>query len=85
MKRADQDGAAAVAGRVIDGSGYDTEGARVHWAIRALFLWGHRRLLFRVTAISLLLSVTLLFFVIPKRYTSIASIMPPDSGAPARC
>lgn len=72
-----------VAGRVIDRVGYDTEGARVHWATRALFLWGHRRLLFRVTAISLLLSVTLLFFVIPKRYTSITSIMPPDSGGGA--
>lgn len=68
-------------GRVIDRSGYDTEGARAHWAVRALFLWGYRRLLFRVTAISLLLSVTLSFFVIPKRYTSIASIMPPDSGS----
>lgn len=81
MKRADQDGAAAVAGRVIDRAGYDADGARVHWAVRALFLWGHRRLLFRVTAISLLLSVTLSFFVIPKRYTSITSIMPPDSGS----
>lgn len=53
---------------------------RAHWAIRALFLWGYRRLLFRVTAISLLLSVVLCFFVIPKRYTAVASIMPPDSG-----
>ncbi len=53
---------------------------RVHWAARALFLWGYRRLLLRVTAISLLLSVTLCFFVIPKRYTASASIMPPDSG-----
>jgi capsule polysaccharide export protein KpsE/RkpR len=65
----------------MDRSGYDTQGVRVHWAVRALFLWGHRRLLFRVTAISLLLSVTLSFFVIPKRYTAIASIMPPDSGS----
>lgn len=53
---------------------------RAHWAVRALFLWGYRRLLFRVTAISLLLSVVLCFFVIPKRYTAEASIMPPDSG-----
>ncbi len=81
MKLAEQDGATAVAGRVIDRPGYDTEGARVHWAVRALFLWGHRRLLLRVTAISLLLSVILCFFVIPKRYTAIASIMPPDSGS----
>ena len=81
VKLAEQDGTTAVAGRVIDRSGYEIEAARVHWAVRALFLWGHRRLLFRVTAISLLLSVVFSFFVIPKRYTSIASIMPPDSGS----
>ena len=81
MKRAEQDGTTTVAGRVIDRSGYDTEGVRVHWAVRALFLWGHRRLLIRVTAISLLLSVVLSFFVIPKSYTAVATIMPPDSGS----
>lgn len=79
VKSADQDGATAVAGRVSRSS-YDTGDLRGHWAMRALFLWGYRRLLLRVTAISLLLSVTLLFFIIPKRYTSVASIMPPDSG-----
>jgi capsule polysaccharide export protein KpsE/RkpR len=81
VKRAEQDGTTAVAGRVIDRSSYDIEGARVHWAVRALFLWGYRRLLFRVTAVSLLLSIIFSFFVIPKRYTAIASIMPPDSGS----
>ena len=80
VKRADQDGATAIAGRVIDTSSYHVEEARVPWANRALFLWSHRRLLFRVTAIALLLSVVFSFFVIPKRYTSIASIMPPQSG-----
>ena len=80
MKRTDQDGATAVAGRVLDRTEYQAEAVRAHWAIRALFLWGYRRLLFRVTAISLLLSVVLCFFVIPKRYTAVASIMPPDSG-----
>ena len=78
VRHADQDAATAVAARVIDRPG--SEGARVHWAVRALFLWSHRRLLFRVAAISLVVSVTLAFFVIPKRYTSVASIMPPDSG-----
>lgn len=81
MRRAEQDGTTAVAGLVRDRSGYDIEGARVHWAVRALFLWGHRRLLLRVTVISLALSVILCFFVIPKQYTSIATIMPPDSGS----
>lgn len=81
MKRAEQDDTTVVAGRVIDRSGYDTQGVRVHWAVRALFLWGHRRLLLRVTAISLLLSVVYSFLVIPKRYTAITTIMPPDSGS----
>ena len=80
MKRTDQDGATAVAGRVIDRSDYQSDAARTHWAIRALFLWGYRRLLFRVTAVSLVLSVVLCFFVIPKSYTAVESIMPPDSG-----
>jgi capsule polysaccharide export protein KpsE/RkpR len=80
VKRTDQDGATAVAGRVIDRTDYQAEAVRTHWAVRALFLWGYRWLLFRVTAISLLASVILCFFVIPKRYTSVATIMPPDSG-----
>lgn len=53
------------------------------WAIRAMLLWKHRRRLARVTAISLIVSFGIAF-VIPKRYTSTTSIMPPDqqsSGA----
>jgi capsule polysaccharide export protein KpsE/RkpR len=54
-----------------------------HWAIRATLLWKHRRLLTRVTAIAFLVSLSLAF-LIPKRYKSSGSIMPPDqqsSGA----
>ena len=54
-----------------------------HWAVRALLLWQHRHMLARVTAIAALLSLGIAF-VIPKQYTSSASIMPPDpqgSGA----
>jgi capsule polysaccharide export protein KpsE/RkpR len=50
---------------------------RAHWAVRARLLWDYRRTLWRVTAISLLLSLGIAF-VIPKRYRSAASIMPPD-------
>lgn len=53
------------------------------WAIRALLLWKHRRLLARVTAISLVVSLAIAF-AMPKEYKSSASIMPPDqpnSGA----
>jgi capsule polysaccharide export protein KpsE/RkpR len=54
-----------------------------HWAFRAALLWAHRRMLARVTAISFIVSLCLAF-AIPKRYKSVASIMPPDqqsSGA----
>lgn len=53
------------------------------WAIRALLLWQHRRLLARVAAISLVVSLAIAF-AMPKEYESSASIMPPDqpnSGA----
>lgn len=48
-----------------------------HWAVRAMLLWKHRRMLLRVTAISFLVSVGI-SFAIPKQYKSTASIMPPD-------
>ena len=57
--------------------------AAEHWAVRALLLWKHRRLLARVTLIAFALGVCLAL-IIPKRYKSSASIMPPDqqsSGA----
>lgn len=47
------------------------------WAVRAMLLWEHRRMLARLTAISLLVSVGFAFSI-PKQYTSSASIMPPD-------
>ncbi|HEV2708951.1 MAG TPA: Wzz/FepE/Etk N-terminal domain-containing protein [Edaphobacter sp.] len=47
------------------------------WAIRALLLWRHRRVLARVTAISLLVSLAI-SFAIPRQYKSTTSIMPPD-------
>jgi capsule polysaccharide export protein KpsE/RkpR len=48
-----------------------------HWAVRGALLWKHRRLLARVTAIAFLVSLSLAF-LIPKRYKSSGSIMPPD-------
>jgi capsule polysaccharide export protein KpsE/RkpR len=54
-----------------------------HWAARGMLLWKHRRMLARVTAIAFLVSLCLAF-LIPKRYKSSGSIMPPDqqsSGA----
>jgi capsule polysaccharide export protein KpsE/RkpR len=53
------------------------------WATRALLLWQHRRVLSRLTAISLLVSLGI-SFAIPKQYKSSTSIMPPEqqgSGA----
>jgi uncharacterized protein involved in exopolysaccharide biosynthesis len=48
-----------------------------HWAVRGALLWKHRRLLARVTAIAFVVSLSLAF-LIPKRYKSSGSIMPPD-------
>ncbi len=53
------------------------------WVVRASLLWEHRRLLARVTAIAMAVSLGIAF-VIPKSYKATASIMPPDpesSGA----
>jgi len=53
------------------------------WATRALLLWQHRRMLLRLAAISLLVSLGI-SFAIPKQYKSSTSIMPPEpqgSGA----
>jgi capsule polysaccharide export protein KpsE/RkpR len=47
------------------------------WALRALVLWEHRRMLVRVTGIALVVSLTIAF-LIPKEYKSVASIMPPE-------
>ncbi len=60
-----------------------TPAAHPNWAVRARLLWEHRRMLARVTVISLIVSLAIAF-VIPKRYQSTTSIMPPDqqnSGA----
>lgn len=48
-----------------------------HWASRASLLWKHRRLMAKVTAISLILSLAMAF-TIPKRYKASTRIMPPD-------
>jgi len=53
------------------------------WAVRAMLLWKHRRMLVRVIGISLLVSLGI-SFSIPKQYKSKTSIMPPEqqnSGA----
>ena len=54
-----------------------------HWATRASLLWQHRRILARITAISLAAGLCVAF-AIPKQYTAVTSIMPPDqSGSSA--
>src|SRR5258708_566270 len=53
------------------------------WLVRGPVLWEHRRLIARVAAVSLVVSLVIAF-VIPKRYKSTTRIMPPDqpnSGA----
>ena len=50
---------------------------RPRWAVRTRLLWEHRHMLARVTVIALLLSLGIAF-IIPKQYTSVTSIMPPE-------
>ncbi len=50
---------------------------QAQWAVRAGLLWRHRRLLARVTAVALVVSLVMAF-TIPKRYKSDANILPPD-------
>jgi len=52
-----------------------------NWAVRATLLWRHRKLLARVTIISLIASLAIAF-IIPKQYKATASIMPPDQPGP---
>ncbi len=54
-----------------------------NWVRNANLLWDHRRLLAKVTAVALILSATIAFLT-PKRYESVARLMPPEqpsSGA----
>ena len=44
----------------------------------AEFLWDQRGLLFRALAVGLIVA-TLIAFLIPKRYTAVTQLMPPDS------
>lgn len=54
--------------------------AAPEWVKSATTLWEHRRLLFRIAAISLVLSL-LIAFTLPKRYKSSAQIMPPSNSS----
>jgi uncharacterized protein involved in exopolysaccharide biosynthesis len=48
-----------------------------NWITNATLLWNHRRLLSRITGVTLVLSA-LIAFTLPKQYDSIARLMPPD-------
>ena len=55
----------------------------VNWVVNANVLWSRRRTLFYATSLALLVGLAIAF-AIPKRYQSLARIMPPDqqgSGA----
>lgn len=51
------------------------------WAIRGMLLWKNRRMLLRVVAIALVVSLGIAFSI-PKQYKSVARIMPPDQQSP---
>ena len=51
-----------------------------NWVVNAAVLWDRRRLLLRVAAIALVISLAIAF-LIPKRYESTARIMSPENGS----
>ncbi len=51
-----------------------------NWVVNAAVLWDRRRLLARVAAIAVVISLAIAF-LIPKRYESTARIMPPENGS----
>jgi uncharacterized protein involved in exopolysaccharide biosynthesis len=51
-----------------------------NWVRNAALLWDHRRLLLRVAGITLVLSAAIAF-LIPKRYESVARLMPPEQSS----
>lgn len=54
--------------------------ATANWVANASLLWTRRRTLFRVGAISLVLS-GIIAFTLPKEYQSTARLMPPEQGS----
>jgi capsule polysaccharide export protein KpsE/RkpR len=66
---------------MLTATNYDGKQSARNWVTNASLLWAHRMILGRVAAVSLLLSIVIVF-VLPKRYESTARIMPPEtSGA----
>jgi uncharacterized protein involved in exopolysaccharide biosynthesis len=61
------------------GATVEAEAPPANWVVNASVLWDHRRILARVAAIALILSLVIAF-VLPKKYESTARIMPPDSS-----
>jgi uncharacterized protein involved in exopolysaccharide biosynthesis len=57
----------------------EAEAPPANWVANASVLWDHRRILTRVAAVALILTLVIAF-ILPKHYESTARIMPPDSG-----
>lgn len=59
---------------------HDSRTVAPNWVVNAAVLWDHRRVLLRVAATALAVSI-LIAFAIPKRYQSTARIMPPENAS----
>jgi len=64
---------------VTEGLPKEAEPRPAPWVANAAVLWEHRRLLARAVVVSVMVGV-LTAFVIPKKYTSVGRIMPPDNS-----
>jgi uncharacterized protein involved in exopolysaccharide biosynthesis len=63
----------------ITNEGRELELGRAHSVITQRFIWGNRRFIIRATVIGLLFSA-LIAVLIPQRFQTTASLMPPDQG-----
>jgi uncharacterized protein involved in exopolysaccharide biosynthesis len=67
----------------IISASYVEQSSSANWIRNATLLWQHRRSLARISGVALVISAVIAF-TMPKRYESVARIMPPDqpnSGA----
>jgi uncharacterized protein involved in exopolysaccharide biosynthesis len=65
--------------KTIQNEARELELGRARGVATQRLIWGNRRFIFRATVAGVLLS-TLIAFLIPKRFQTTASLMPPDQG-----
>jgi capsule polysaccharide export protein KpsE/RkpR len=52
----------------------------IYWVKNIYLFWNHRQMFIYVSALIFVISVVVAYFVLPKRYESVARIMPPEQA-----